>query len=89
MDGGRAGGAVERYNPDRYRYLNLQFQEDCLIGATAVGLTQHVGVLRGLIQSRIKLGDWKQRLIDDPTRITEAYLANTQAIGLNAGVNVK
>lgn len=83
------GSSVERYNPDRYRYLNLQFQEDRLIGATAVGLTQHVGVLRGLIQSRIKLGDWKQRLIDDPTRIMEAYLASTQAIGINAGVNVK
>ncbi len=83
------GDSVERYNPDQYRYLNLQFEEDRLIGATAVGLTQHVGVLRGLIQSRIKLGDWKQRLIDDPTRIMEAYLASTQAIGPNAGVNVK
>lgn len=78
--------SVELYNPDRYRYLNLQFDEDRVVGATAVGLTQHVGVLRGLIQSRIKLGEWKQRLKDDPTRIMEAYLACTQPIGFNAGV---
>jgi len=78
--------SVELYNSDQYRYLNLQFDEDRVVGATAVGLTQHVGVLRGLIQSRIKLGEWKQRLKDDPTRIMEAYLACTQPIGFNAGV---
>jgi hypothetical protein len=78
------GEMVERYYPERYRYLNLQFDDDCLIGATAIGLTEHVGVLRGLIQSRIKLGHWKQRLMQDPTRIMEAYLCCTQAIGANA-----
>jgi len=83
------GEMVERYLPERYRYLNLQFDDDCLIGATAIGLTEHVGVLRGLIQSRIKLGHWKQRLMQDPTRIMEAYLCCTQAIGANASLPVR
>ena len=69
-------------NPQRFKYMNLQFQGDSLVGATSIGLTQHVGVLRGLIQSKVKLGDWKAKLINDPTRIMEAYLANTQLIGI-------
>jgi hypothetical protein len=36
-------------------------------------------VLRGLIQGRIRLGVWKQRLIDDPSRIGEAWLACSTA----------
>ena len=46
--------------------------------AIGLGLTQHVGILRGLIQSRLRLGVWKRRLLADPTRIMEAYLACTQ-----------
>jgi NAD(P)H-nitrite reductase large subunit len=75
---GIAGGdATELYDPDNYRYINLQFRDDVLIGATSIGLTQHVGVLKGLIQSQCKLGSWKHRLMDDPSRIMEAYLAHT------------
>lgn len=75
------GDSVERYNPERYQYINLQFDDELLVGATAIGLTRHVGVLRGLIQSRIKLGIWKRRLMKDPTRIMEAYIGCTQALG--------
>ena len=78
------GDSVELNDPDRYRYLSLQFQDDVLVGAQALGLTEHVGVLRGLIQTRLKLGKWKRHLLNDPTRLMEAYLANTQAIGFNA-----
>jgi len=84
--GVEGGDSAELYDPERYRYLNLQFEEDVLVGAQSLGLTQHVGVLRGLIQTRIKLGKWKQHLMKDPTRIMEAYLGCTQAIGHNAGV---
>ncbi|MCP4408990.1 MAG: NAD(P)/FAD-dependent oxidoreductase [Gammaproteobacteria bacterium] len=63
---------------DRYRYLNLQFQGDVLIGANTLGLTQHIGVLRGLIQSKTRLGTWKKKLTNDPTLIMEAYLATAQ-----------
>ena len=68
------------YAPDDYRYLSLQFEDDRLIGANAVGLFQHVGILRGLIQRRTSLGIWKDRLMQDPTRIMEAYLGTTQVV---------
>lgn len=83
VDGGES---VNLCDNERYRYLNLQFEDDVLVGAQALGLTQHVGVLRGLIQTKLKLGKWKDHLLNDPTRIMEAYLANTQAIGHNARV---
>lgn len=60
-----------------YRYINLQFEQDRLIGAITLGMTEHVGVLRGLIQARTQLGRWQQRLMKDPSRIMEAYLACT------------
>ena len=77
---------AELNDPNRFRYLNLQFQDDMLIGASSLGLTEHVGVVRGLIQSKIKLGKWKSRLKADPTRLMEAYLGCTQAVGHNAGM---
>lgn len=78
--GADGGDFVERHDPGRYRYINLQFDGEYLVGATAIGLTEHVGVLRGLIQSRIALGSWKPRLLEDPTRIMEAYLECTQPL---------
>jgi NAD(P)H-nitrite reductase large subunit len=78
------GDSVEIYNPDAYKYMNLRFgigdQEDILVGASTLGTTQHIGVLRGLIESKIHLGEWKQRLMQDPTRIMEAYLSSTQEL---------
>jgi len=50
-----------------------------MIGATAIGLTEHVGVLRGLIEGRVGLGPWKDRLLADPLRFPDAYLARAQA----------
>ena len=80
------GDGAEQHDPDRFEYINLQFRDDVLVGASSLGLTEHVGVLRGLIQSKTRLGDWKQKLMDNPNRIMEAYLASTQAIGFNAHV---
>ncbi len=68
------GDSTELFDAERYRYIDLQFREDVLVGANSLGLTQHVGVLRGLIQTRLALGAWKERLVRDPTRIMEAYL---------------
>lgn len=73
------GESAELVNEDEYKYINLQFEGDVLVGASSLGLTQHVGVLRGLIQSRTSLGVWKDRLLKDPMRIMEAYLACAQA----------
>ena len=78
VDGGES---AQLYNPDEYQYINLQFDGDHLVGASSVGKTQHIGVLRGLIESKIHLGEWKQRLMQDPTAIMEAYVACTQELG--------
>ena len=66
--------------PEDFRHLSLQFADDRLVGAHAVGMTQHIGVLRGLIQRRTRLGPWKARLMRDPTRFNEAYLATSQVL---------
>ena len=65
-------------DPGRFKYLRLEFDGDVIVGALAIGLTQHVGVLRGLIQTRVSLGPWKERLMANPHLIMDAYLAQTQ-----------
>jgi NAD(P)H-nitrite reductase large subunit len=79
--GVEGGESVEIYNEADFKYLNLQFDGDVLIGASSTGMTQHVGVLRGLIESKLKLGVWKDRLLKEPTHIMEAYMACTQELG--------
>jgi NAD(P)H-nitrite reductase large subunit len=77
---GVAGGqSVELVDHDEFRYLCLQFGGDVLIGATAIGLTEGVGMLRGLIEGRVRLGPWKDRLLAEPLRFPDAYLARAQA----------
>jgi len=72
------GDETELVDHERYRYLNLQFKDDVLVGASSLGMTQHVGCMRGLIQTGAHLGEWKEKLMADPTRLTEAYLASAQ-----------
>jgi len=77
---GVAGGDhTELSDAGAFKYLRLEFDDDVLVGATSLGLTEHVGVIRGLIQSRIKLGRWKTHLMQDPTQVMAAYLACAQA----------
>jgi NAD(P)H-nitrite reductase large subunit len=73
------GEHVEINDPARFRYLRLEFDRDVLIGANSLGMTDHVGVLRGLVEGAVPLGGWKDRLLKDPTRLMEAYLASAQA----------
>jgi NAD(P)H-nitrite reductase large subunit len=81
--GGVAGGqGVEDVDEAAYRYLSLQFERDILVGATAIGLTQHVGALRGLIQGQIRVGEWKDRLLQTPAQFVEAYVARSQPVSL-------
>lgn len=76
---GVAGGeSAELLDEDNYRYIRLQFDGDQLVGANTLGMTQHIGVLRGLIQGRFHLGEWKDRLLQNPLQVMEAYLAVTQ-----------
>ena len=74
--GADGGDSATLDNPERYRYINLQFEDDRLVGANTLGMTQHIGVLRGLIQNQTRLGKWKDKLMEDPTRVMEAYLAH-------------
>ncbi len=74
------GDGVELADEANGRYLSLQFEGDVLVGAKAIGLTQHVGVLRGLIQGRTRLGAWKEKLLETPHRFVEAYLASQQVV---------
>jgi NAD(P)H-nitrite reductase large subunit len=78
--GVEGGSSAELSEPENFRYLNLQFQDDVLVGASSIGLTQHVGVLRGMIESRLKLSDWRDKLMRNPTRIMEAYISCTQEL---------
>ena len=76
--GAEDGEGARAADPDRFRYLRLEFDEDRLVGALALGLTQHVGVIRGLIQTRVRLGSWKERLMRDPLLVMDAYLDCTR-----------
>jgi NAD(P)H-nitrite reductase large subunit len=58
-----------------YRYLRLVFDGEQLVGANSIGHSENIGVLRGLIQGRVRLGDWKARLLANPLLLSEAYLA--------------
>lgn len=75
-EGIQDGDSGSLLNDKEYRYIKLQFDEDRLIGGIALGTTEHVGVLRGLIQSRRRLGRWKQRLQANPSRLMEAWVAS-------------
>jgi NAD(P)H-nitrite reductase large subunit len=72
------GSGVEFIDEANGRYISLQFKSDVLIGATSIGHTDHVGVLRGLIQTQSRLGPWKDALMADPNGYMAAYLAAAQ-----------
>jgi NADPH-dependent 2,4-dienoyl-CoA reductase/sulfur reductase-like enzyme len=77
---GVAGGQhVELTDTARRRHLSLQFAGDRMVGCNAVGWTDHVGVMRGLVEGEVKLGEWKDKLLHDPTQLMAAYLASAQA----------
>jgi hypothetical protein len=35
--------------------------------------------MRGLVEGEVRLGEWKDRLLRDPTQLMPAYLASAQA----------
>jgi NADPH-dependent 2,4-dienoyl-CoA reductase/sulfur reductase-like enzyme len=78
--GAEGGDHVEEVDEAAFKYLRLEFKDGVVIGATAVGLTEHVGVLRGLIQTGARLTPrWKERLLRNPHKFVDAYLASAQA----------
>ncbi len=79
-EGVPGGEQAEVLDAARWRYVNLQFHEDRLVGANTVGFTDHVGALRGLIEGRVRLGRWKARLLQDPTQVMPAYLGAAHGV---------
>jgi len=77
--GVEGGEQAERVDENAFKYVNLQFQGDHLVGAISLGRTDWVGVIRGLIQTQVPLGSWKQKLMADPHLIAEAYVARAGA----------
>ncbi|MFM2068258.1 MAG: hypothetical protein RLZZ584_3167, partial [Pseudomonadota bacterium] len=78
-DGVPGGQHVELTDAASGRHLSLQFSGDQLVGCNSVGWTEHVGVMRGLVEGQVHLGEWKDKLLDDPTQLMKAYLASAQA----------
>jgi len=78
-EGVPGGACAELSDEANYRFIHLEFDGDVLVGSNAIGLTDHIGILRGLTESRVRLGAWKAQLLRDPMRFPEAYLASAQA----------
>lgn len=70
------GDHAETIDAARHRYLRLEFDDDHLIGGLSIGRTDNIGVIRGLIQGRVRLGPWKAHLLANPHQLMEAYVAS-------------
>lgn len=72
---GIAGGEVtEVVDEAHFIYTRLCFDSDRLVGAITIGHAQHVGAIRGLIQSRRHLGAWKDALMKNPHLVMDAQV---------------
>ena len=76
--GAPGGSTAKLIDEKNFKYLKLEFLDDRLVGAQCVGMTDHVGMLRGLIQTAPRLGEWKDRLMKSPDRLREAYIGTCQ-----------
>ncbi len=88
-DGVPGGQHVELTDEAAGRHLSLQFDHEKLVGCNAIGWTEHVGVMRGLVEGQVKLGEWKDKLLEDPTLLMSAYLACAQGQSNPAWVKAK
>lgn len=79
------GDHVEVTDAENFKHLRLEFKDDVMVGSNSLGMTEHVGVLRNLVEGQVKLGKWKDELMRDPGRLMEAYLASAQSQGLWQG----
>jgi NADPH-dependent 2,4-dienoyl-CoA reductase/sulfur reductase-like enzyme len=72
--GAPGGETAESLDEAAYYYTRLCFEGDTLVGAIGIGPGRSLGPIRGLIQTRRRLGAWKDRLMKDPARVTEAFV---------------
>jgi NAD(P)H-nitrite reductase large subunit len=73
---------VTALRPERPAYRKLLFHDDRLTGAMILGpaadvwATNDVGMLKGLVQSGVRLGPWKGRLRRNPFDVKAAFIAS-------------
>jgi NAD(P)H-nitrite reductase large subunit len=72
--GVEGGENAESVNEEGFLYTRLCFDDDILVGAISIGPNRSVGAIRGLIQTRRKLGAWKQTLLKDPELVMDAFV---------------
>ena len=72
--GVEGGENVESVNEESFLYTRLCFDGDILVGAISIGPNRSVGAIRGLIQTRRKLGAWKETLLKDPQLVMDAFV---------------
>jgi NAD(P)H-nitrite reductase large subunit len=82
--GAPGGEQVELTDRAGGKHLSLQFKDDVMVGCNSIGWTDHVGVMRGLVEGQVRLGEWKGELMRDPTQLMAAYLASAQAQAAHA-----
>jgi NAD(P)H-nitrite reductase large subunit len=79
--GDASAGAMTIRNPDRPVYRKLLWSGDRITGAifagqaTDMGLLNDVGMVKGIIQTRVPLGRWKEFLRANPFDIRRPYVA--------------
>ena len=69
---------IELKDDAGYKLLSMQFKDDVMVGCNSIGWTDHIGALRGLVEGKVHLGEWKQTLKSDPTKLMAAYIATAQ-----------
>jgi NAD(P)H-nitrite reductase large subunit len=75
-------------NPDAYIYRKLMWHGDEITGAMFVGrapdvgMTTDIGMVKGIMQTRTRLGPWKEFLRQNPFDIRRAYVATRVAAQL-------
>lgn len=73
---------VATVRPERPAYRKLLWHSDRLTGAMILGraddvwTTNDVGMLKGLVQTGVALGRWKERLSRNPFEIKPAFIAS-------------
>lgn len=77
--------AIEVWNPGRPVYRKLVWEGTRLVGGILLGpvedttMLTDVGMLKGLIESRVELGDWKSYLRERPWDLRRAFVASRAA----------
>jgi NAD(P)H-nitrite reductase large subunit len=77
LEGGDNTEVVDEVN---FIYTRLCFDDDMLVGAITIGHSNHVGAIRGLIQSHRHLGAWKERLMANPQLVMDAFVELNQGV---------